>query len=111
MNETYTFELFYNSNGKEKLEMSVGNEEVVSLDEECDFRKGAVKILRTLCVLSQTLANLPSEKFVTMKIYFNEWTPASYQPPGFKGCDDSNYCFQTKPLKIDLGSATSSTFG
>ena len=78
-----------------------------------------MKILRTVCVLTQTLKPLPGtqkrinasvdEKFLTIQIhYYDSSTPLEYEPPLFRAAkeDEIQLDFDGfKPLKVELGMA------
>jgi len=48
------------------------------------FSVQIIKMLRTMCIMMQTLDALPERKCMNMKItYYDELTPPNYQPKGF----------------------------
>lgn len=122
MVETYTFKVAYPSvagaAGSSELESQMTSLSIEQNDKtilkfsqhETDFRKSVVKILRTLCIMTQTLKALPQDKYLTMKLfYYDERTPTNYQPPCFKESpseDVSSFTFESKPLKLDFGTAS-----
>ncbi len=75
--------------------------------QESSVKEQIVKILRTICVLMQTLHALPRKKFVTMQMTFwDELTPVDYEPAGFASAAfDFCYLFPkaTPPLKQAFG--------
>lgn len=70
-----------------------------------DFAKQIVKMLRTLCLMMQTLRPLPQKKLVSMQMtYYDELTPASYEPPGFApSIFDVGYLFDGKTFEHSFG--------
>eukprot|EP00794_Sanderia_malayensis_P007678 gene7678-8514_t len=59
----------------------------------------------TLILLSQTLSPLPDDVMMTMKLlYYDDVTPADYQPPGFKACSADAFRFQADAMNIKVGS-------
>jgi hypothetical protein len=73
------------------------------------FAQQITKILRTLCVMLQTLKPLPDKKHASMQVtYYDELTPSDYEPPGFVGTVfDVQYLFERPTLKHDFGVAES----
>lgn len=74
-----------------------------------DFSKQIVKVLRTLCLMMQTLRPLPQKKFVSMQMtYYDELTPTGYEPPGFaSSVFDVNYLFDGKTFRHNFGQVES----
>lgn len=72
-----------------------------------NFRDSVSKILRSLCVMSQTLKNLPERKCLSMKLsYYDEVTPMGYEPPGFVAAEfDIDHLFQGPTNKYSFGAA------
>lgn len=74
------------------------------------FQKEIAGMLRSLCVLTQTLAPLPTQRYLTMQMtYYDELTPRDYEPPGFIPQEfDINYLFAApSTLKHDFGTVKS----
>eukprot|EP01105_Mastigella_eilhardi_P028073 TRINITY_DN9020_c0_g1_i5.p1 TRINITY_DN9020_c0_g1~~TRINITY_DN9020_c0_g1_i5.p1 ORF type:complete len:477 (-),score=136.57 TRINITY_DN9020_c0_g1_i5:59-1489(-) len=73
------------------------------------FTKGYIKqqtisMLRTMVMLAQTLNPLPSDRFLTIKLFYNATAPAEYEPPYFMSATkDPAMAFQSVPLMIKLG--------
>jgi hypothetical protein len=84
VSETYTFDFEYH-------------------DVQYDMDHSALKIIRALCILVQTLNPLPATKYVTLKLFYNENTPTEYEPPGFKPALDHRFQFVSDPLRLDVG--------
>ncbi len=110
MAETYTFRISYpdGSNASESL-MSIERNDVPIIHishTESKFKESAIKLLRSLCVMVQTLKGLPETKYLTMKLfYYDERTPVDYQPPFFKESpseDLSGFTFRYQPTKMDF---------
>lgn len=87
VSEIYTFEFKYENN-------EITNTESIS------------KLVRTLCLLTQSLQPLPRVKYVTLKLFYNENTPNNYEPPYFKPAGQHKFEFISEPLKLDVGSTT-----
>lgn len=64
-----------------------------------------MKVLRTLCIMMQTLKPLPMKKFVSMQItYYDDLTPADYEPFGFTSpIFDVQLLFTEPTFKHDFG--------
>ena len=71
------------------------------------FKEAVSKILRSLCVMSQTLKSLPVKKCLSMKLtYYEEVTPMGYEPPGFVAAEfDIDHLFQGPTSKYSFGKA------
>ncbi|KAF9761971.1 HORMA domain-containing protein 2 [Nosema granulosis] len=69
ISESYTFE--------------VNNKEESKIEEET---------IKKFCLVLQKLKPLPSEKYATIKLYYNETVPVDYNPRGFK--DGRSHSFQ-----------------
>lgn len=78
--ETYTFEIVY--------------------DKQCFIN--IMQTLRTLTLLVQTLNQLPAEKFITVRLYYNERVPFDYEPRGFKPATLNECVFVSDSIKLDL---------
>lgn len=84
-----------------------GTEKLLSSSNS--FQKEIVSVLRSLCVLAQTLGPLPAKRYLTMQItYYDELTPREYEPPGFTPVEfDINYIFDQPTMKHTFGKAKS----
>lgn len=73
------------------------------------FKQQIVKMIRTLCIMMQTLGPLPTKKYVSMHLtYYDELTPADYEPPGFTSTIfELGYLFKDPTFKHDFGSVQS----
>ncbi|KAF7682859.1 HORMA domain-containing protein 1 [Astathelohania contejeani] len=81
--ETYTFDIDYTENKETEIPPA--------------------KIMNTLEMLVQTLRPLPPIKYVTLKLFYFDYTPRFYEPPGFKAADNHSFQFKAEPLKLDIG--------
>ncbi|KAM0676814.1 hypothetical protein BDAP_002632 [Binucleata daphniae] len=86
--ESYTFEINYNENNKK-----FGTESVS-------------KMIKTLCLLVQSLQPLPNIKYVTVRLKYCDHVPINYDPPFFKPAQNDKLEFVSEPLKLDVGCAT-----
>eukprot|EP00923_Selenidium_pygospionis_P004380 GHVN01007028.1.p2 GENE.GHVN01007028.1~~GHVN01007028.1.p2 ORF type:complete len:478 (+),score=53.10 GHVN01007028.1:2-1435(+) len=97
--ETYEFNVTYpssdvhNAVDKENPRVCLtlknkGNEMAQTSDEE-DFKKTAMKMLRSICLLTQTLDTLPEKKYLSMRLsYYDEVMKKPYEPLGFRAATD-----------------------
>lgn len=99
--ETYTFKFSYV--GGEVSIFRNGNK-IASAQTEKETKKATIRLLRTIILLSQTLASLPDDVMMTMKLlYYDEVTPPDYEPPGFKHTPNDFFNFLEEPLNIKVG--------
>ncbi|KAG8449847.1 hypothetical protein GDO86_016498 [Hymenochirus boettgeri] len=69
-----------------------------------DVKKGSIMLIRKLYVLMQNLGPLPNDVCLTMKLfYYDEVTPADYQPPGFKAGSCEGVMFEGEPMYLNVG--------
>eukprot|EP01135_Chromosphaera_perkinsii_P004811 Nk52_evm42s296 gene=Nk52_evmTU42s296 len=104
--ETYTFKFAYNKNeGEMEITLLSQKNQLAKTKTKTEIKKATVQMLRTLIVLTQTLKPLPDAKYISMKIfYYDERTPATYQPPFFKDCEENiPFEFVDEPLNIKVG--------
>ncbi|XP_023242584.1 meiosis-specific protein HOP1-like [Centruroides sculpturatus] len=67
-------------------------------------KKATFSLLRTVILLMQNLKPLPETAYLTMKLlYYDEVTPADYEPPGFKPADSPYFYFKSDPINIKVG--------
>lgn len=90
-----------------QLSLSRNNKSVLSVESAspANFKENMSKILRSLCVMSQTLKALPTKKYLSMKLnYYEEVTPMGYEPPGFRAADfDIDHLFNAPTNKYSFG--------
>lgn len=83
----------------------------VTASLDAPFKQQMIKMLRTLCILMQTLGPLPKKRYVTMQMtYYDELTPANYEPPCFtSSVFELNYLFKdpSSTFKHDFGAVAS----
>lgn len=121
--ETYSFHIKYPSskkhqdiiNMREKISTTLtmktedGQRHVIEQCVDGDYQRQIAKMLRTLCVIMQTLRPLPAKKFISLELgYYDELTPSNYEPPGFKNTVfDMKHLFKDTPYKHDFGTVQS----
>lgn len=69
------------------------------------MKKSTSDVLRQLVDLTSTLAPLPKNRVVSMKLMYTPTTPMTYEPPMFRKADeDATSCwFENKPLRLSPG--------
>lgn len=84
-----------------EMENETGEGPLSFLPTPNTFKSSMAKLLRTLCINSQTLTTLPECKSINMHLtYYDDLTPVDYEPPGF-----SNSVFDLDHLFGDHGTA------
>ncbi|KAL2937425.1 Meiosis-specific protein ASY1 [Bienertia sinuspersici] len=77
------------------------------------MKSSACKMIRTLVQLMRTLDKMPEERTILMKLlYFDDVTPADYEPPFFRGCtdEDARNLWNRNPLRMEVGHVNSKHF-
>jgi len=71
-------------------------QKVITEDHQVSYTNQCVKVLRLLCIMIQTLNDLPEKKYISMEIfYWDDLTPKNYEPPLFSSpIFDYNLYFQ-----------------
>ncbi|CAN9514432.1 unnamed protein product [Ophioblennius macclurei] len=100
--EFYQFRIQYNS-GEALMDFESNNSNKVSMS--CgNTKKASILLVRKLYTLMQNLGPLPDSVSLNMKLaYYDEVTPADYQPPGFREADSGMMEFETEPLRMAMG--------
>ncbi|VDP29602.1 unnamed protein product [Schistosoma mattheei] len=107
--ESYCFRLSY---GQEKLSLDLKTENKrepsticeISNCSEIEVRNATLNLLKNIRTAGERLSKLPSELMITMKLqYYDEVTPESYVPPGFKQADNVSFNFEEDNINIRLG--------
>ncbi|KAK7099160.1 HORMA domain-containing protein 1-like isoform X2 [Littorina saxatilis] len=100
--ESYTFKFSYSTQCG--VDIYRNGKKISSAHSTENTKKETIQLLRTIIVLTQTLQPLPDNVMMTMKIlYYDEVTPADYEPPGFKASDFDAFQFHDEPVNIKLG--------
>ncbi|KAF6719709.1 HORMA domain-containing protein 1 [Oryzias melastigma] len=67
-------------------------------------KQASVLLIRKLFLLMQNLDALPNKVYLTMKLYYyDDITPADYQPPGFKEGVYDHLWFEGMPVHFKVG--------
>ncbi|KAI8818668.1 HORMA domain-containing protein [Fimicolochytrium jonesii] len=103
--EAYTFSFTYPETDGCCVTMNANGVETFRLQTKTAIMRATSTMLRRLLILTQTLRALPPSAYITMKLfYYDERTPAEYEPPCFRaGNDEEKFFFSQKPEKINIG--------
>ncbi|XP_070570594.1 HORMA domain-containing protein 1-like [Ptychodera flava] len=100
--ESYTFKFDYQNKGG--MTIYRNDKKVASAYSESQTKKATIILLRTIIVLTQSLKSLPDNVFMTMKLlYYDDLTPADYEPPGFKAAESDKFNYDIEPMNIKVG--------
>nr|XP_060614484.1 HORMA domain-containing protein 1 [Anolis sagrei ordinatus] len=101
--ECYQFKFKYTENGP-SMDFTSKNPENNSNVTCVDTKKASILLIRKIYVLMQNLGPLPDDICLTMKLfYYDEVTPADYQPPGFKEGECQEIAFEGEPTFLNVG--------
>ncbi|XP_069020673.1 zebrafish testis-expressed 38 [Embiotoca jacksoni] len=100
--ESYQFKFRYTEKGPEMDILRNDNMEMqVTLE---DTKRASVLLIRKLYLLMQNLGALPDNVYLTMKLYYyDDITPADYQPPGFKEGECDSLWFEGMAVHFKVG--------
>ncbi|KAM6434854.1 HORMA domain-containing protein 1 [Liasis olivaceus] len=99
--ECYQFKFKYTNKGPS---MDFRSQESKSSITCADTKKASILLIRKIYILMQNLGPLPDNVCLTMKLfYYDEVTPADYQPPGFKEGDCEGMAFEGEPMYLNVG--------
>ncbi|XP_025963893.1 HORMA domain-containing protein 2 isoform X2 [Dromaius novaehollandiae] len=105
--ELYQFKFKYKTDGPQ---MDIISNKMNFVNGVCseEVKKASSLLIRKLYLLMQNLGPLPNDVTLTMKLlYYNDVTPDSYQPPGFKeDGSPSNLLFDGDPVNLKVGSVS-----
>uniref|UniRef100_A0A8C2Z8V2 Zebrafish testis-expressed 38 n=1 Tax=Cyclopterus lumpus TaxID=8103 RepID=A0A8C2Z8V2_CYCLU len=100
--ESYQFKFKYTEKGPEMDILRCNDVKMqVTLD---DTKRASVLLIRKLFLLMQNLDVLPNNVHLTMKLYYyDDITPADYQPPGFKEGECDSLWFEGMAVHFKVG--------
>uniref|UniRef100_A0A665VKP0 Zebrafish testis-expressed 38 n=1 Tax=Echeneis naucrates TaxID=173247 RepID=A0A665VKP0_ECHNA len=100
--EAYQFKFRYTEKGP-VMDLLRNNDVAVQVTLE-DTKRASVLLIRKLFLLMQNLDSLPSNVYLTMKLfYYDDITPADYQPPGFKEGECDHMWFEGIAVNFKMG--------
>ncbi|OIR59167.1 MAG: meiosis-specific protein HOP1 [Amphiamblys sp. WSBS2006] len=72
------------------VRLTNGKSDIAETTDADSFKKAAVVMLRSVCLLTQTLEALPERKSLTMRLsYYDEAVDKAYEPAGFREATES----------------------
>ncbi|KAJ0717736.1 putative HORMA domain, winged helix DNA-binding domain superfamily, HORMA domain superfamily [Helianthus annuus] len=124
MIEEYSFSFSYSNSDSQEVSMNVnriGNKkrgETFKCNSTTEItptqmKSSACKMVRTLIQLMRTLDKMPEERTIVMKLhYYDDVTPADYEPPFFRGCteEEAHHTWTKNPLRMEVGNVNSKHF-
>ncbi|XP_071348667.1 zebrafish testis-expressed 38 isoform X2 [Trachinotus anak] len=100
--ESYQFKFKYTEKGP-GMDILRNNDVKMTVTLE-DTKRASVLLIRKLFLLMQNLDALPSNVYLTMKLYYyDDITPADYQPPGFKEGECDSLWFEGMAVHFKVG--------
>ncbi|XP_068605253.1 zebrafish testis-expressed 38 [Brachionichthys hirsutus] len=100
--ESYQFKFKYTDTGPE-MDVLRNNDVKMQVTLE-DTKRASVLLMRKLFLLMQNLDVLPNDVCLTMKLYYyDDVTPADYQPPGFKEGECDSLWFEGMAVHFKVG--------
>ncbi|XP_026229424.1 zebrafish testis-expressed 38 [Anabas testudineus] len=100
--ESYQFKFKYTEKGPE-MDILRNNDIEMQVTLE-DTKRASVLLIRKLFLLMQNLDDLPNNVYLTMKLYYyDDITPADYQPPGFKEGECDTLWFEGMAVHFKVG--------
>ncbi|XP_028329373.1 zebrafish testis-expressed 38 isoform X1 [Gouania willdenowi] len=101
--ESYQFRFKYTGRGPH---VDIMRNRVMELHVTAgETKRDFVVLIRKLFLLIQNLEALPNNVYLSMKLYYyDDITPADYQPPGFKEAEQDSLWFEGVPVHFKVGS-------
>lgn len=93
LQEVYTFFFDY-KNDDVRLSINDQENEQINL---LDSRKMMQRLMKRFIIITQSLEPLPEEKYISMRMLFNDKCPKDYQPPYFKDASSEPSVFLKAP--------------
>ncbi|XP_048728230.2 HORMA domain-containing protein 1-like [Ostrea edulis] len=100
--ESYTFKFSYAD--ETGVDIYRNDKIISSANDAGEIKKATIRLLRTIVVLTQTMNAIPEDAMLTMKLlYYDDVTPAEYEPPGFKPSTLTDFKYEEEPVTINVG--------
>ncbi|KAM7401091.1 hypothetical protein PAMA_005332 [Pampus argenteus] len=100
--ESYQFKFKYTKKGPEMDVLR--NDDVNTRVTLEDTKRASMVLIRKLFLLMQNLDVLPNNVYLTMKLYYyDDVTPADYEPPGFKEGECDSLWFEGMAVHFKVG--------
>ncbi|KAH0790817.1 Hop1 [Histomonas meleagridis] len=114
--ESYTFKFSYPSDGSISFDMKASmkgkeDQKMTYMSRE-QIQQAWCTMIRTLITISHALPPLPSERFLSMRLYYyDDVTPPDYEPPGFSCATETpNYEFVADSELIEIGGSVNTKY-
>ena len=113
--EEYSFSFTYTDRGDVQLDIECGSSQALAqavapavAPVASEVKKQVCNLTRLLVSLMSTLEAVPDERHLQMELfYYDERTPAAYEPPFFCA-NEAPGVFQKTPFAVDIGRAQTS---
>ncbi|AMD20111.1 HCL040Cp [Eremothecium sinecaudum] len=96
--ESYIFSFDYPTSSTVNLHINEHDEAISLLDS----RKMMQQLMRRFIIITQSLDPLPRERYLTMRLLFNDSAPADYQPEFFKDASLEPAATIKIPISTDM---------
>ncbi|KRZ95751.1 HORMA domain-containing protein 1, partial [Trichinella sp. T8] len=105
--ESYSFRITYHHLGAIDLEFTSDSTGRQSYSTSVT-KNSTIQLLRSINLMCQNLEPMPENTFISIKLlYYDERTPADYEPPGFLPCRNTDFRYSQSihksPIAVDLG--------
>ncbi|KRY01268.1 HORMA domain-containing protein 1 [Trichinella pseudospiralis] len=105
--ESYMFRITYHHLGTIDLEFTSDSTGRQSYSASVT-KHSTIQLLRSINLMCQNLEPMPENTFISIKLlYYDERTPADYEPPGFLPCQNAEFRYSQSihksPIAVDLG--------
>ncbi|KAK9811915.1 hypothetical protein WJX72_012363 [[Myrmecia] bisecta] len=106
--EEYIFSFKYDADGHVTLDINHGKDETFTTASQkanhSSVKYQVCRLMHVLVQICQTLDNVPTERYIFMRLACNESTPEEYEPPYFKSHEQQNAPhFVRKPFSKHVG--------
>ncbi|TID28180.1 hypothetical protein CANINC_002613 [Pichia inconspicua] len=96
VSESYIFNVNYNESSGETISF---NDELILSPSELT-RMSIFKLMKKLILLTQSLSPLPTQRYLFMRILFNDTCPKNYNPEYFSDCSEEKSSCIKIPISL-----------
>lgn len=107
LHEVYTFFFDYKNEG---LQFSINSQESEPISL-LDSRKMLQQLMKRFIIITQSLEPLPEQKYMSMRMLFNETCPKEYQPPFFMDASSEPLALLKAPRDSSIEKYSAGTVG
>jgi len=98
---------FSYTDAAETMEIYSGDRKISSASTASQTKKATILLLRNLVNRMRMLGPLPNDARIMMKLfYYDDVTPADYEPPGFTAAETDFVCMEGNPSKFRFQSVS-----